>query len=346
MINSVSTGSGRVWNAVQQFSLDRAIIFVIQLILVVYLSFLTPLFVRYALAAKFVERVEPLEFTFQTCKNLESICSFPEAVVALEEENALSLQPGYQYSFTLEFTIFDTPQNRQLVASYNKGVPVLKSFTSRSFIAGLFVKARNVMFLPVYLCGFFADNAEPEVISVRFPNLYLEKYEGRTKFMVIQLQNKYIQISSASLKIRARVGLLCYIISEFPVLSYIFLLTTSFGIYFTVFVLHWAYKGINFFYLYSNGVSKSINVSNSTIKDSILNGSGKMNEDPSKTNKIMQAVGEMQLNLLASSPTLERKSAVEKEDFQLTKRTGYSKSEVPECPVLTNIHGWDVKPQK
>jgi len=86
MTNVIIRGFNHLWQSLQQFSLDRAVIFVIQLILIIYLAFLTPLFIRYAFVVKFVDRNEPLEFTFQTCQsNLEGVCSFPEAVIAIDE---------------------------------------------------------------------------------------------------------------------------------------------------------------------------------------------------------------------------------------------------------------------
>ncbi|KAI1695547.1 CBR-JAMP-1 protein [Ditylenchus destructor] len=169
----------KLWRVLSHFSLEKLIILIIQFVLVVYLSFFTPMFVRYAFATKFVHHEEPLEFTFQTCDvHLAGVCSYPEAVMPISEE--FELQPSYYHSFTLNLNLFDTEQNRRL------GI-----------------------FLP--------------------------------------LQNKFIQLSSASLKIRAQVGLISYIVSEFPIISYALIFGISFTTYFTIFFLHWAYKGIHIF---------------------------------------------------------------------------------------------------
>src|SRR5690349_4240555 len=55
-------------------------------LLIIFLALLTPLFIRYWGTAKFIEHEEVLEFTFQTCgHDLSGVCSFPEAVIALDE---------------------------------------------------------------------------------------------------------------------------------------------------------------------------------------------------------------------------------------------------------------------
>ncbi|KAI1715764.1 putative adipose-regulatory protein (Seipin) domain-containing protein [Ditylenchus destructor] len=260
-----STKLGRF---LSNFSLDKLIILIIQFTLVVYLSFFTPLFVRYAFATKFVHHEEPLEFTFHTCDvHLAGVCSYPEAIMLISEE--FELQPSYYHSFTLNLNLFDTEQNRRLgifiasiylkdeslnlLTSYNKGVPVIKNFPTRSWLGALFIKSRNVIFFPLYLTGFLSNEAlPPETVIVDFPGQYLEKVGNRTQFITVQLQNKFIQLSSASLKIRAQVGLVSYIVSEFPIISYTFIFGISFTLYFTIFFLHWAYKGIHFFYVFDD----------------------------------------------------------------------------------------------
>lgn len=64
------------------FSLVQAALFIFHLIIVFYLSVLSPFFVRNYFTTNFIEHEEPLEFTFRTCDvELHGICSFPEAVV-------------------------------------------------------------------------------------------------------------------------------------------------------------------------------------------------------------------------------------------------------------------------
>lgn len=70
----------------QGFSIQNSITVIFHFIIVLYLSFVTPFIIRYYYAAKFLEIEKPLEFTFQTCiSDLSGVCSFPEALVYLEE---------------------------------------------------------------------------------------------------------------------------------------------------------------------------------------------------------------------------------------------------------------------
>lgn len=68
----------------RNFSVVQAALFMFHLLVVVYLSVLTPLIVRYYFTSNFIEHEEPLEFTFRTCDvELHGVCSFPEAVVPI-----------------------------------------------------------------------------------------------------------------------------------------------------------------------------------------------------------------------------------------------------------------------
>lgn len=50
------------------------------------------------------------------------------------------------------------------------------------------------MFLPLYLFGLFAEENSPEMMSIKFPDYYQEKLNYKTKYITVQLQNKFIQV--------------------------------------------------------------------------------------------------------------------------------------------------------
>lgn len=200
--------------------------------------------------------LQPLEFTFLTCAaELAGVCSFPEAEFTLEEEE-MNFHPGYYYSFVLDLVLYDTTQNRalslmianlqlrdeqqRLLANFHKSVPVFKAFSSgRSIISNLYILTRNTFFWPLWLVGFFSSGSDlSDLFSVHFPNYYLEKTERPTKHIVVQLQNKFIQLASATLRVRTHVGLWSYFLSEYPISSYLVLAACSFAFYFSIFTIH------------------------------------------------------------------------------------------------------------
>jgi len=122
----------------------------------------------------------------------------------------------------------------------------------------MLIKVRNTIFLPLYICGFFADKTELGAIPITFSSFYLEKRHKPAKFIIVQIQNKFIQIASATLTIKTHVGFVCRFISNFPISSYFLLLAVSFAVYLSIFALHWTYKGIHFFCASSNACSTCV----------------------------------------------------------------------------------------
>ena len=75
----------RLRQLAEKFPLDQAVIMLAHFMLVVFFAGVTPLLLRQFSTVAFIEREEPLEFTFQTCTDLAGVCSFPEAMVSLED---------------------------------------------------------------------------------------------------------------------------------------------------------------------------------------------------------------------------------------------------------------------
>lgn len=83
-----------LWRQLRRLSFYQTALFVVHLLIVGYLACLTPLFLRWAFAARFIKHEEPLEFTFHTCRHeLAGACSFPEAMVALDQVGDKAASP-------------------------------------------------------------------------------------------------------------------------------------------------------------------------------------------------------------------------------------------------------------
>uniref|UniRef100_A0A914I3T1 Seipin n=1 Tax=Globodera rostochiensis TaxID=31243 RepID=A0A914I3T1_GLORO len=244
------------WHSVRkQFSLAAIITLCIRLISLFMMALITPIVLRRMFASNFVELQQPLEFIFKTCSDeLAGVCSFPEAQFSLEEED-IQLQPGYYYSFVLDIVLFDTMQNRQLsivlasvmlkdervklLYQFHKSVPIFNAFTARSVISRLYTLTRNMFFWPLYLAGFFSSSGHElsELFSIHFPSYYLERESRPTRLVVVQLQNKFIQLSSAQLRVRTHLNILSAFVSEYPLLSYVLMFCACFSLFFSTFAI-------------------------------------------------------------------------------------------------------------
>lgn len=228
------------------------------LLLIITISLIAPFWMRRFFYSNFVEHEKPLEFVFNTCTiELSGVCSFPEAEFVLDP-GELELQPNYYYTFTLDLVLFDTPQNRaislimagiymkddslQIIKGFHKSIPVFSAFSARSFIKRLYILTRNTVFWPLWLLGFFSEMEVTDIFTAKFPNYFLERAERPTRFITVQLQNRYIQLSSGSLRIRTSLSYWSFFINEYPLTSHIVLfcgfflifLSTTF-VYYTIF---------------------------------------------------------------------------------------------------------------
>ncbi|KAI6189524.1 Seipin [Aphelenchoides bicaudatus] len=187
----------------------KIFILIVQLAALFFASLLLPLFIRYLLAVPFVELNEPLEFTFHTCTDqLHGVCSFPEAEIIFDERN-IAFDGGYRYRFALSMDIIDVEILRatglflaQVEVRDDKAetLAVIKKtvrVTSAGFY-GWYIWLRNWAFLPLYLVGLLGDGGVNKVI-VDFPSDFRETFSRPAKFVVVQVQNRFIQVSSASL---------------------------------------------------------------------------------------------------------------------------------------------------
>ena len=146
----------------------------------------------------------------------------------------------------------------QIIKGFHKSIPVFSAFSARSFIKRLYIlvilyqyiysifkfylQTRNTVFWPLWLLGFFSETEVTDIFTAKFPNYFLERAERPTRFITVQLQNRYIQLSSGSLRIRTSLSYWSFFINEYPLTSHIVLfcgfflifLSTTF-VYYTIF---------------------------------------------------------------------------------------------------------------
>uniref|UniRef100_A0A7E4UWP3 Seipin n=1 Tax=Panagrellus redivivus TaxID=6233 RepID=A0A7E4UWP3_PANRE len=223
---------------------------------VLLLAAITPLVLRYFLLPNVVSHRQQLDFTFRTCDDqLSGICSYPEAIFDLEQEG-LTLSPNYYYTFKLTMELFENSQNKQLgvfqaqVSPKTADGKVIASFKKQvlfkqSFLGNLYRLVRNTCLFPLYLIGYFTQS--DCTVDVKFPNNFLERSSQPTAVIAVQLQNKYVQVADAYLELGAHVGLSGYLLSEFPILSYLGSFGLCFAVNMALFLVYWGNKGIRVF---------------------------------------------------------------------------------------------------
>ncbi|KAH7730823.1 Seipin [Aphelenchoides avenae] len=316
-------------SAYGQLSLKRVVLFCLQFCLVIVCSLTTPFIVRWFFAVPFVELSVPLDFVFRTCdQQLSGVCSYPEATVALDQVPT-KLDHSYYYGFTVGLTLFDTSQNRALglslvqlqakdealavVSTYQKTLLVKHTPPSTGFL----VKIRNIVFFPLYLVGYFSEPvAEPLVLVLT--NKHRENSKAPTKFLAVQIQNRFIQIESGTLFIHAHVGWSGYVFTEYPLITYVSLFSISASIYFIIFALYWASKGLRLM-----AVEPAENL--------------QQEGNPNRPN------GQARVGL-RSKPGLRHPSSAGKHVVDEPPPDIWNRDELPECPVLSDIPGWNVVP--
>jgi len=234
----------------RRLSIGELIYFTFNFFLAVCLSLIAPIGLRMLVRSNFVEHERMLDFTFKTCvTELAGVCSFPEAEFIFDPDD-LQLQPGYYYSFYLDLVLFDTQQNRGLsvimtnlqlrddatkvIANYYKSIPIFSAFSTRSVISRCYTLARNLMFWPLYLIGFFTEMEVSDMYTVKFPHFFRERASRPARYIVVQLQNRFIQLSAASIRIRTSLSLLSFLINEYPITSYLVLVSISFCVFISI----------------------------------------------------------------------------------------------------------------
>ncbi|KAI6198385.1 Adipose-regulatory protein and Protein of unknown function DUF766 domain containing protein [Aphelenchoides fujianensis] len=237
-----------------ELNIFSVLLIAFQLLSIACFSFVTPFILRGLVSSPLVESTQPLEFVFHTCTDkLHGICSFPEATVVFEERD-FELEGGYHYTFTLNVEFLDVEAAReagvfvsQLDVQDMKGhtIMLLKK-TVRVPAAGLYgwyIWARNWFFWPLYIVGLIGDGGL-SCVQVEFPSEYRETFSRPARFLVVQIQNRFIQIAQSSLRIRANVGLLTSIMNNYPVTTYLCMSAACLIVFLSVFALYWATQGL------------------------------------------------------------------------------------------------------
>lgn len=78
-----------------------------------------------------------------------------------------------------------------------------------------------------------------------FTNNFYESSLKPTNYLVVQIQNRFVQVASAFLEIRAIVGFSTWLFNDFPIISFFFISTMSFMANFAVFMIYWSVKGVH-----------------------------------------------------------------------------------------------------
>jgi len=230
---------------------------IIQLSVIGFFSLTAPLFVRQLLSVPFVELNEPLEFTFHTCTDqLHGVCSFPEAEIIFDERNIV-FDGGYRYRFILHMELSEPEVLRstglfltqvELKDDRSQTLSVIKK-TVKVTSAGLYgwyIWIRNWIFLPLYIVGLIGDGNVNRLI-VEFPSDFRETFSRPAKFLIVQIQNRFLQVSSASLRIRANIGFTAYLINNYPITTYLMLSGLSLLILLSIFTIYWTTQGLQMY---------------------------------------------------------------------------------------------------
>uniref|UniRef100_A0A914CHX6 Seipin n=1 Tax=Acrobeloides nanus TaxID=290746 RepID=A0A914CHX6_9BILA len=296
---------------------------------------------------------------------LSGVCSYPQADILLEDRE-IDFTPGNTYGFQLEVEVFDDDFHKQfgifmvqLQTKDNTGTVVTtykKPVTFREPSRSILKTIRNLIFWPLYLVGYF--NEPPSTSrNILFTNQFVESSKKRTSIISVQLQHRYIQVDSAFLQIRAYMGISSYIFTAYPIITYVSLFIINLIVLLSVFTLYWTYKGLNVVHmvLYEEEENKQPEVqqlrpSSSFSKPLQTANSGqeilkRRSSSLSKTATLLQHLP--LFNRFSISPNETSKNV---KNSKSPKRSPSPppipiKEELPECPYLENIPGWNVIPR-
>ncbi|CAD5226406.1 unnamed protein product [Bursaphelenchus okinawaensis] len=319
MISFIAKKADKLKRLVHNLDPQRLLQFITHLCAVVFLTFITPFIIRGLFAYHVVDQKVPLDFVFQTCTtDYYGVCSFPEAKIDLAEQN-LILQSKMYYDFTIDLELIETESLMsskvfltQLEVKDNLFQPLgtlQRSVNLQySFLYRWFIKIRNLTFFPLYLVGMLSSSS-PTEFHITFPRSYQLKSNETANFLVVQVQSRLAQIKYAQLHIEANTSYFTYFLSYYTITSFIFLAVISCTIYSTLMVIYWTMIGVNAYNQMPKleedaTFSKPLNIKNDTKNGKIL-------FDPR---------------------TIEEK-------FK-----DLSHEDLPECPKVHGVYGWDVKP--
>uniref|UniRef100_A0A1I7S8C4 Seipin n=1 Tax=Bursaphelenchus xylophilus TaxID=6326 RepID=A0A1I7S8C4_BURXY len=326
--HSVLNMLGNVWDRLENVkrtlkSLDPHLLlsFIFHIFGVAFLSFFTPLFIRFLFAYNVVDQTEPLDFVFETCtKEYYGVCSFPEARLSLAEKD-IRFSAGSAYWFTLDLELIETDSlldsrvfltqveikdhEQKTLSTAQRTVNLQYSFFYRWFI-----RIRNLMFFPLYLIGMLSSSS-PTEFHIHFPKPFQSRLNETAAFLVVQIQNRLAQVKWAELHIEANTSYFTYFLHYYPFISFAFLAMISATIFSILMGLYWTKVG---FEVYSEA---------SKVEP----------EDPH-----------------FSKPLNIKKKLGYDENYEFDGRKLQEKirdlrpDDIPECPQLNGVFGWDVKP--
>ncbi|VDN23164.1 unnamed protein product [Gongylonema pulchrum] len=212
-------------------------------------------FFRQLLLPSLAEYAAPLHFNFETCQyQLSGVCSFPTAVVDFSADD-VELSPGIDYEVSAEIvlsesTVISNVGIFQVVFEAIDSLNNKKTFRRSCFARmhrGLLRRIYEVfwkllcrtIFFPIYFVGLLSV-PDDRVIEVSFTDRLADHDIAKTVLFYVQLQNRFIEVESAKLLLRARFGLLRMFLYDYPIFSSLVLAIFT---YFTFLV------GISFYWI-------------------------------------------------------------------------------------------------
>ncbi|VDN52750.1 unnamed protein product [Dracunculus medinensis] len=196
----------------------------------------------------------PLNFIFLTCPDeLSGVCSFPTATIHLAEENwYFNPTLKYEVNVAIELTnanvndhlgmfqlIYETiDEEGKKIVSYHRSVFLKKSG---------YVFVKQVAFFLFYPLYYFQILSDPyaRTLRVSFTDRFKEIQSRTTSAIVVQLQNKFLEIESGVIMVEAKLGFMSSFLFYWPFISgiVIFIFISSIGVSFLL--IFWFWRGFS-----------------------------------------------------------------------------------------------------
>ncbi|MFH4976070.1 hypothetical protein AB6A40_002779 [Gnathostoma spinigerum] len=323
-----------------QLSIYRILVCVGQLISIFLLSVIATIVLRYLCLPSSSRFMAELQFTYTTCDDqLSGVCSYPTAVIDLEEEG-WALEHDVVYDSKIDLLLSEWSEVERLglyqillqssdvngkVISNVKRAVLFKKAAEKRWTRQIFEMGRNVLFFPVYLFGYFDEESDRNV-RISLP---LVVKDTNVAFIMIQLQDKFAQVQYGTLSLSAKIGSFRQFLLDWPILSFFLMLSICFSSSFSILFLSWAYRGtLHYLNVQRHFVERRTDVTakSELRKNSPLDATHSLDLKEAKVKQIEPSAPDLPVDIHTDA-----------------KSTGWD-DEVPECPLLNDIPGWDVKP--
>uniref|UniRef100_A0A915Q4M0 Seipin n=1 Tax=Setaria digitata TaxID=48799 RepID=A0A915Q4M0_9BILA len=214
----------------------------------------SPFLLRQFLLPSLVEYAIPLHFTFETCSDqLAGICSFPTAVVDFAVDNP-KLSPGEYYEVSVEIILSESAVTSevgifQAVVEFADDLNIKRTFRRSCYAKkyrGLVYRISQewwnlvcrTLFFPAHFFGLLTM-LDDRKIKVSFTGRLVDSDLAKTAFLYVQLQNRFIEVESGELLFKARFGLFRFFLHDYPVISSLLIMCSTYFTCLIAIVLYW-----------------------------------------------------------------------------------------------------------